>query len=105
MSNKILSFRSNKAKKSYDNLVKISQNFNLDLISEFVLNNNLFNECSGSSRPTQHHYGTNGLLIHTAEVVQSCLIMADYYNEIYSFEIDKKELFLSKNFHFAFIMT
>ena len=48
---------------------------NGDLIkmTEELINLPEFQICSGSSKPEQHHYGDHGLLMHTIEVIRTCL--------------------------------
>jgi 23S rRNA maturation-related 3'-5' exoribonuclease YhaM len=48
-------------------------------LADRVIFNSEFYTWSGSSKPDQHHYGKHGLLIHTAEVIQLCKLVADMY--------------------------
>lgn len=57
-----------------------------------------FQLCSGSSKEQQHHYGDHGLLIHTKEVVSTCLKMQSFYPQ---YNIDRAELFLAALYHDA----
>ena len=60
------------------------------LTREFVL-------CSGSGSAHRHHYGESGLLIHTCEVVKTCLSACnDYHGKA---DLDVVELFLSAIYH------
>ena len=45
-----------------------------------ILNDERFLEWSGSSSPDKHHYGTNGLLLHTLEVTKLCFSTAKTLN-------------------------
>ncbi|MFA5314119.1 MAG: HD domain-containing protein [Methanomassiliicoccales archaeon] len=64
-----------------------------------------FSQCSGSGHPWQHHYGTKGLLIHTAEVVHLCWSIHDYFylqcpiEHDPNYQLDPIELFLAALFH------
>lgn len=61
-----------------------------------VMNYPKFLECSGSSSPNKHHYGTGGLVEHTAEVITLCDTVAEKlgYNSDF-----KQELFLAALYH------
>lgn len=61
-----------------------------------VLEDEEFLICSGSSKSTQHHYGKSGLLRHTYEVVQICLLSAKFYNLDL---LDVQRLFISAIWH------
>jgi 3'-5' exoribonuclease len=54
-----------------------------------------FLNCSGSSKPYQHHYGRHGLIIHTSEVIDLCM----FNNLKMKSNIDLKELFLAALCH------
>lgn len=79
-------------------------------LASLIINSPKFSECSGSSSPNKHHYGTGGLIQHTTEVVNLCeqvsselgfnttfqqeLFLAALYHDIgkiydYHFDIDK----------------
>ena len=64
-------------------------------ISAFVLGDRRFDIWSGSSKPTQHHYGKNGLSTHTWEVVELCFVN----DKTLVLHLDPIELFLSALFH------
>lgn len=64
-------------------------------ISDVVLKMNGFTTSSASSRPTQHHYGTGGLVRHTEEVVKFCLLN----NAITGNCVDPARMFLAALFH------
>jgi len=64
-------------------------------IANFVLNDDRFPIWSGSGKPYQHHYGTNGLVIHTNEVVRLCLSN----NQLLEAGIDERKLYLAALFH------
>ncbi len=49
---------------------------------------------TASAHPSVHHYGRGGLIQHTREVVESCLLMNDYYKAC-----DRKLLFIAALFH------
>jgi 3'-5' exoribonuclease len=66
-------------------------------IVEDILESENFFTWTGSGKLGCHHYGTHGLIIHTYEVVQNCMIMRTTYEDQY--EIDKTELFLATFFH------
>jgi 3'-5' exoribonuclease len=79
----------------YKRLRSLSEEFNVFNITEHVLVDRYFLECSGSSNPKQHHYGKYGLIIHTTEVVDLCLLNNDFYNS----QVNRKLLFLAAFFH------
>lgn len=60
-----------------------------------IINCKNFFVWSGSSKPYQHHYGKHGLIIHTAEVIDTCIVNSNNLDA----GIDKKELFYAALFH------
>jgi 3'-5' exoribonuclease len=60
-----------------------------------LLEDTRFDIWSGSSKPEQHHYGTNGLTIHTHEV----MVLAFNAKYDLKLDIDPIELYLSILFH------
>ena len=79
-----------------DRLRRVAMGYGKDVatIAEKVLTYPGFEECSGSSKPEQHHYGTGGLQQHTWEVAHLCASNAQWFNNI-----DMNELFLAALFH------
>jgi len=64
--------------------------------ANILLKDERFNFWSGSSLPHQHHYGTRGLVQHTAETVNLCLSIGMKYEwEGISYPV----LFLASLFH------
>lgn len=55
------------------------QYFVAGLLANFEKEYPKFYEWSGSHTPERHHYGPNGLGIHTAEVIESSMEMANLY--------------------------
>lgn len=68
-------------------------------IANVVLNNFRFAEWSGSSVPDAHHYGDNGLLIHTNEVIALCFMNAQWAYQVHNDRPSHRELFLAALFH------
>lgn len=66
-------------------------------VAMVLLGDNLFQICSGSSKPGQHHYGNRGLIRHTAEVINLTDIVRIQYQD--SYDVDKTELFFAALFH------
>ena len=77
-------------------LTEIAKNLDVYDLAYPVLINDKFSWWSGSSKPTSHHYGRGGLLDHTTEVIDSCLLMSDYYKQ---HKINNKLLFLAALYH------
>lgn len=69
----------------------------LSLCNE-VLNDERFSIWSGSSKPDQHHYGKGGLARHTQEVLELCMLNANYFNGTYN-QIYKARLMCAAIFH------
>lgn len=67
-------------------------------ISEHVIGRPEFAIWSGSSKPEQHHYGDGGLLRHTYEVVDLCLMNRKFFDGE-GHDIPKDQLFLAALFH------
>lgn len=66
-------------------------------ISSIVLEDSRFPIWSGSSKSGQHHYGTGGLIEHTLEVIELCLINNAYFDKLK--QADPVKLFLAALFH------
>lgn len=64
-------------------------------IAKRVIRDEKFAICSGSSKEGKHHYGQNGLVVHTHQVVDLCL----KNNELLGFPANEKLLFLAALFH------
>jgi len=64
-------------------------------ISDIILKDPRFVIWSGSSKPSQHHYGTGGLAVHTFEVVELCKIN----NRHLSYPLKDRDIFLAALFH------
>lgn len=67
-------------------------------VADVVIQNKEFQIWSGSSRPSVHHYGTCGLIVHTTEVVDLCLDTNAYLTQCGK-GADSRELFLAALFH------
>ena len=66
-------------------------------MADLVIENPNFALWSGSSNPQQHHYGKHGLLIHTTEVVELCLLNNKYFP--LSKQAPPKLLYLAALYH------
>lgn len=88
------------AQTSFEYLCAKAKSLDVAAVCSLVLDNPKFILWSGSSKPFQHHYGKSGLVIHTAEVVQLCLLNNDMLSSsIENRIIDEKKLFLAALFH------
>jgi 3'-5' exoribonuclease len=87
----------NDAKYSYEYLKETAYRLGVTDIATPLLSDPRFEIWSGSSKPIQHHYGKNGLVIHTAEVVRLCLLNA----EALKLNIQPQRIFLSALYHDA----
>lgn len=78
-------------------LIKQAKSLGTDVynVASELLNDSRFDIWSGSSKPEQHHYGTNGLTIHTHEVME----LAFSAKGNLKLDIDPIELYLSVLFH------
>jgi 3'-5' exoribonuclease len=65
------------------------------MLTNHLITNPEFLACSGSSREGKHHYGTGGLIEHTWDVVDNCLMMAPKYF------VNQAQLFLAALYHDA----
>lgn len=87
-----------KSKKSIEYLNKLkdhASNIGVSDLANVVLSDPRFSFWSGSSKKVQHHYGQGGLLRHTYEVVELCLITRLRFYKT----VDLKTLFLAALFH------
>jgi len=83
---------------SIENILKLAnENDVLDLAIELFRTYPEISEASGSSKPHQHHYGDGGLIKHTEEVIQLCMLNADFFKNTYN--INRQILFLAALFH------
>ncbi len=69
-----------------------------EVLTERVLTYPGFTTWSGSINH-RHHYGTGGLLRHTAEVVHLCMTNAETVRESTGVQLSRRVLFLSALFH------
>jgi len=88
-----------KAKIAEKKLREKASELNVEKLSSWILDQKIFINCSGSSSNDKHHYGDHGLVMHTYEVVRSCMILADFYTTLRDYDIDYKILFLAALFH------
>lgn len=89
-----------KALQCLEELKEIASQLKVETLSDYLFVDARFIVCSGSSNYSQHHYGDHGLVIHTHEVVTTCLKMRELYSQ-YDLVLDKKELYLAALFHDA----
>lgn len=82
---------------SLEYLRALANEYKIYYLCSAVLNDKRFPIWSGSGKPTQHHYGDGGLVIHTAEVVRLCLAN----NQTLDAGLDEKKLFCAALFHDA----
>lgn len=82
---------------SLEYLKALADEYEIYNLCSAVLDDKRFPIWSGSGKPTQHHYGDGGLVIHTAEVVKLCLTN----NQTLDAGLDKRKLFCAALFHDA----
>jgi 3'-5' exoribonuclease len=83
---------------SIDNIIKLAEEHDvLELAVKLFSIYPEIQEASGSSKPNQHHYGDGGLIKHTEEVIQLCMLNADFFKDVY--KINRRVLFLAALFH------
>jgi putative nucleotidyltransferase with HDIG domain len=68
---------------------------NVNSVANIVLNNPQFFSWSGSGYVGQHHYGTNGLAVHTLEVMKIMFSV----NETMEYKLNEDIMYLSVLFH------
>ena len=78
-------------------LLRMAKQFNVYFLAWELLDNPKFLECSGSSKPEIHHYGTGGLIVHTHEVVQ----ISQQVNTCLGSPANATQLFLAALYHDA----
>ena len=83
------------AAEAFDFLGKKSLELKVDKVCDSIFSDGRFIDWTGSSKPNLHHYGRGGLVIHTAEVAELCLMN----NQILGAGIPEDELFLAAFFH------
>ena len=67
-------------------------------LCNYLVDQEHFQTWTATSRHNAHHYGDGGLIVHTHEVVLSCIVVRRLYPQ---HEIDEAELFLSALYHDA----
>lgn len=82
-----------------EKLTNIAKQFGVLNAASFVLKDSRFEIWSGSSKSFQHHYGKGGLVQHTLEVVDLCLLNNDYFPS--KRKVKPFLLFLAALFHDA----
>ena len=83
---------------SIQKLTDLSIKYNCNDVAKIVIEDEKFSIWSGSSKPNLHHYGKGGLLKHTTEVVELCLLNNNFLNQMGK-GTDDRELFLAALFH------
>lgn len=68
------------------------------VLADYVLKNDKFKIWTASAHPNVHHYGHGGLLKHTYEVVQLCMLNAEFFARSGKV-IDTRLLMLAAVFH------
>lgn len=86
------------SKSNLEKLTNLSKKFNVYELCKPILEMPKFQICSGSGNPAHHHYGDGGLVEHTLDVCQLCLMNNEYFKE-YGKGIDEKILFVAAFFH------
>jgi len=76
-------------------LILALQDEHVERIAKIVYQDERFPIWSGSSKDTQHHYGKGGLAQHTWEVIESSMLIHEYYHT----GEDKRKVFLAALFH------
>jgi 3'-5' exoribonuclease len=71
-------------------LSEIYKSIYKDLVCN-IINNNWNNFCVWGAATGMHHNVLGGLLVHTAEVLEQCEVLAEYWNKQYSY-VDNKTL-------------
>lgn len=84
-----------KAQESLDYLKRTATDLGIYNICYEILHDTRFFIWSGSGHSYQHHYGTHGLIVHTAEVVELCLVN----NKLLDCGIPEHLLFLAAFYH------
>lgn len=67
-------------------------------IANVVIKNKKFQVWTGAGKPSQHHYGKYGLIVHTTEVIELCLQTNEYFQNIEK-GCDPKAVFLAALYH------
>lgn len=81
-----------------ERLLELAEDHGCVHVISSIIENEKFSTWSGSSKPNLHHYGKGGLLKHTTEVVELCLLNNDFLHGLKK-GTDDKELFLAAFFH------
>jgi len=88
-------FTENQAKSAHQYLSGCAEVLKVNHIVGPILNDPNFFIWSGSCYSYNHHYGKHGLILHTSEVTEMCLLI----NKCFNYQIDTNKLFLSAFFH------
>lgn len=83
---------------SLEILKLMAKDFYVEDIAATILDNPKFPLWSGSSKPTQHHYGDGGLMQHTYEVVDIALTCNEWFKRLNK-NVEPHVLYLSCLFH------
>lgn len=79
------------------NLRDLARDYRVKDVADAVLEDPRFPRWTASSHPQIHHYGDGGLLIHTNEVVDLCLLNNAYFGRA----VDDRLVYLAALFHDA----
>lgn len=82
-----------------DRLRGLAKTYDVKKLASFVLKDERFPLWSGAPKESMHHYGKHGLLIHTTEVVDLCLLNNNYFPE--DKRVSERDLYLAALFHDA----
>lgn len=89
-------------KTCHEYLHNMAIHYGVEALCSVVLNDERFPEWSGSHRPTMHHYGRGGLVLHTTEVFRLAFGNEEVLGGIYGYErIEGRKIFLAALFHDA----
>lgn len=80
-------------------LKELAEQFHVPDVAKEILDNPDFLIWSGAGKPNQHHYGKHGLIIHTTEVVDLCLMNNSFFQRDKSKFVDDEKLFLAALYH------
>jgi 3'-5' exoribonuclease len=76
-------------------LINIARDLQLDYRWIWPAFDNGFTVCSGSASPDHHHYGDGGLIKHTYEVVNLCMIVSEQYPNV----VCKRQAYIAALYH------
>lgn len=94
-----MSYSITQADLARNDLAVIAREYEVIPLADPIINSIEFYRGSGSSKPTSHHYGKHGLIIHTHEVVKLCCLNLHYCESLAKTTVNPAAMYLAALYH------